>query len=64
MPGRPQGHEGGPWHPGRVFLAEDGRAEVQSSRRNSYGASIPLMEGVRDVVGEVSVVTGTTLTGP
>ena len=40
------------------------RAEVQSSRRNSYGASIPLMEGVRGVVGEVSVVTRTTLTGP
>ena len=26
-------------------------AEVQSSKKNSYGAAIPLMEGVRDVVG-------------
>lgn len=35
------------------------RAEVQSSKNSSYGATIPLMEGVRDVVGEVSGVTRT-----
>lgn len=36
-------------------------AEVQSSKKNSYGAAIPLMEGVRDVMGEVNGVTRTTL---
>lgn len=35
-------------------------AEVLSATRDSRGATTPLMEGVRQVLGEVGAVTGTT----
>lgn len=59
--GRPQGHGGGGLAPEESVSGRGMRsAEVQGSRRNSYGATIPLMEEVRDVVGKVNTVTGTT----